>query len=522
MKEINYFDEENIGNDFLVMEAKNKMKELNLETENFKIEVMEDNYAQNKIKITAPDKTEYLFNNSKEIINLFKNEMENLGKNALEDENKILRALKGISLLPHNKDDFSFSNENVKIAKKNGKIKIIFKNQEVKESNFLYNVSLFFEKWPLKQYEEVYVSVRFEDFYTERTDFKFSPKDKTVEIVSDIKTEDYVNGKNFLSYYRRGEEGNFGFPEFTLTGKDFNVAYSEKESKKYLEVYEEFEKISISDGTVKAECDEKNYKLIRRFLTAVSNFNIVISGKTKNKVAANDKNNPAEKLIVNYLNLKQKKEFKFENLEEIDKISEYAKITPKVDRFYGYYWCKDEIGYYDYQKFDENTVIQNYDKLKELKEKVSFIEAEKAERISENHPRVVFWSNNGSAFTASKSDIDIQSFESDEQLRKELNFSKMEFKKDFLEIYTKFLGPALLDTLINLAISEKINVVINTNDEKICFDFSKNIINVYPDLFSESSSFLMDNEILKEYRKRNIAVAFYDKFWFLIDFSFEI
>ena len=123
MKETNYFDEENIGYDFLVMEAKNKMKELNLETENFKIGVMKDNYAQNKIKITAPDQTEYLFNNSKEIINLFKNEMENLGKNALEDENKILRTLKGISLLPHNKSDFSFSNENVKTAKKEWKNK---------------------------------------------------------------------------------------------------------------------------------------------------------------------------------------------------------------------------------------------------------------------------------------------------------------------------------------------------------------------------------------------------------------
>ena len=234
MKEINYFDEENIGNDFLVMETKNKMKELNLETENFKIEVIKDNYAQNKIKITAPDKTEYIFAKDKEIINLFKNETENLGKDALKDEDKILRTLKGISLLPHNKDDFSFSNENVKIAKKNGKIKIIFKNQEAEESNFLYNVSLFFEKWSLKQYEEIYVSVRFEDFYIERTDFKFNPKDKRIEIVSDIKTEDYVNEKNFLSYYRRGEEGNFGFPEFTLAGKDFDVAYSEKENKKYL------------------------------------------------------------------------------------------------------------------------------------------------------------------------------------------------------------------------------------------------------------------------------------------------
>ena len=512
MKETKCFDEENIEKDFLIMETKNKMKELNLEIENFKIEVMKDSYAQNKIKITAPDKTEYIFVKTKEIIKLFKNEIESLGKDALKDEDKILRTLKGISLLPHNKDDFSFSNENVKVAKKNGKIKIIFKNQEAEESNFLYNVSLFLEKWPLKQYEEVYVSVHFKNFYIERTDFKFNPKDKVIEIVSDIKTEDYINENNFLSYYCRGEEGSFGFPEFVLTGKDFKAAYSEKDSKKYLEVYEEFEKISISDGTVKAECNQKNYKLMRKFLTVISNFNVILSGKTKNEVVANDKNNFAEKLIVNYLNLKQKEEFKFENMEEINKISEYAKITPKIERFYEYYWCKDEIGYYDYQKFDENTVIQNYDKLKELKEKVSFIEAEKAERISENHPRVVFWSNNGSAFTASKSDIDIQSFESDEQLRKELNFSKMEFKKDFLEIYTKFLGPALLDVLINLAISEKINIVINTNDEKICFDFSKNIINVYPDLFSESSSFLMDNEILKEYRKRNIAVAFYDKF----------
>lgn len=97
------------------------------------------------------------------------------------------------------------------------------------------------------------------------------------------------------------------------------------------------------------------------------------------------------------------------------------------------------------------------------------------------------------------------------KLRKELNFSKMEFKENFLEVYTKFLGPAFLDALINLAISEKINVVINTNDEKICFDFSKNMINVYPDLFSESGSFLMDDEILKEYRKRNIAIFFNGK-----------
>lgn len=87
----------------------------------------------------------------------------------------------------------------------------------------------------------------------------------------------------------------------------------------------------------------------------------------------------------------------------------------------------------------------------------------------------------------------------------------MEFKEDFLEVYTKFLGPALLETLINLAISEKISIVINTNDEKICFDFSKNIINVYPYLFSESGSFLMDNEILKQYRKRNIAILFNGK-----------
>ena len=106
----------------------------------------------------------------------------------------------------------------------------------------------------------------------------------------------------------------------------------------------------------------------------------------------------------------------------------------------------------------------------------------------------------------------LQEFEKNVELRKELNFSKMEFKENFLEIYTKFLGPALFDALINLAISEKINIVINMNDEKICFDFSKNIINVYPNLFSESGSFLMDDEILKEYRKRYIAVAFYDKF----------
>ena len=113
MKEINYFDGENMENDFLLMEAKNKMKELNLETENFKIEVMKDSYEQNKIKITAPDKTEYLFAKAKEIIKLFKNEMESLGKDALKDEEKILRTLKGISLLPHNKDTFSFSNENL-------------------------------------------------------------------------------------------------------------------------------------------------------------------------------------------------------------------------------------------------------------------------------------------------------------------------------------------------------------------------------------------------------------------------
>ena len=37
-KETKYFDEENIEKDFLIIEAKNKMKELNLETENFKIE----------------------------------------------------------------------------------------------------------------------------------------------------------------------------------------------------------------------------------------------------------------------------------------------------------------------------------------------------------------------------------------------------------------------------------------------------------------------------------------------------
>ena len=187
-------------------------------------------------------------------------------------------------------------------------------------------------------------------------------------------------------------------------------------------------------------------------------------------------------------------------------------MTPKVDRFHGYYWCKDEVGYYDYQKFNENTVIQNYSKLKELKEKVSFVEVEKAERIFENHPRAVFWSDNGNAFTATKSNIDIQTFENNMQLRKEINFSKMEFKKDFLEIYTKFLGPAFLDSLINLVISEKINIVVNTNDEKICFDFSKNMINVYPDLFSKSTSFLMDDEILKEYRKRNIAIFFNGKF----------
>lgn len=146
MKETKCFDEENIEKDFLIMETKNKMKELNLEIENFKIEVMKDSYAQNKIKITAPDQTEYLFVKTKEIIKLFKNEIESLGKDALKDEDKILRTLKGISLLPHNKDDFSFSNENVKVAKKNGKIKIIFKNQEAEESNFLYNVSLFLEK----------------------------------------------------------------------------------------------------------------------------------------------------------------------------------------------------------------------------------------------------------------------------------------------------------------------------------------------------------------------------------------
>ena len=97
------------------------------------------------------------------------------------------------------------------------------------------------------------------------------------------------------------------------------------------------------------------------------------------------------------------------------------------------------------------------------------------------------------------------------QLRKELNFSKMEFKEIFLEVCTKFLGPALLDALINLAISEKINIVVNTNDEKICFDFSENILIFYPDLFSESGSFLMDDEILKEYKKRNISIFFNGK-----------
>ena len=509
MKEINYFDEENIGNDFLVMEAKNKMKELNLDTENFEIEVIKDNYAQNKIKITAPDKTEYSFAKPKEIINLFKNEMESLGKDALKDEDKILRTLKGISLLPHNKDDFSFSNENVKISKKKGKIKIIFKSQETKESNFLYNVSLFLEKWPLEQYEEVYVSVHFKDFYIERTDFKFNPKDKMIEIVSDIKAEDYVNGKIFLSYYRRGEEGNFGFPGFNLAGKDFRVVYSEKKNKKYLEVYEEFEKISISDGTVKAECNKKNYKLMRKFLTVISNFNIILSGKTKNEVTANDKNNLSEKLIVNYLNLKQKEEFRF--VGNFGKMLEYAKITPKIERLHRIYWCKDELGYYDHQKFNENTVVQNYNELKKIKNKIFLIETETAEKNYGNQVRVVFWSHNQDAFTAAMNDIDIQEFENNMQLRKELNFSKMEFKEDFLEIYTKFLGPALLDALINLAISEKINVVINTNDEKICFDFSKNIINVYPYLFSESGSFLMDDEILKEYRKRNIAIFFNGK-----------
>ena len=407
MKETNYFVEENIEKDFLIMEAKNKMKELNLETENFKIEVIKDSYAQNKIKITAPDQTEYLFAKAKEIIKLFKNEMESLGKDALKDEEKILRTLKGISLLPHNKDNFSFSNENVKVAKKNGKIKIIFKSQEAKETNFLYNVSLFLEKWPLEQYEEVYVSVHFKDFYVERTDFKFNPKDKMFEIVSDIKAEDYMNGNNFLSYYCRGEEGSFGFPEFVLAGKDFKVAYSEKENKEYLEVYEEFEKISISEGTVKAECDRKNYKLMRKFLTVISNFNIILSGGTNNKIAVNDKSNSAEKLIVDFLNLKQKEEFRFEDIEDVEEIIEYAKITPKIERFHEYYWCKDEAGYYDYQKFDENTVIQNYGKLKELREKVYCVEAEKTERIPENHPRIVFWSDNGYAFTASKSDIDI-------------------------------------------------------------------------------------------------------------------
>ena len=41
----------------------------------------------------------------------------------------------------------------------------------------------------------------------------------------------------------------------------------------------------------------------------------------------------------------------------------------------------------------------------------------------------------------------------------------------------------------------------------------------YPDSFSESGSFLIDDEILKEYRKKGIAIAFYDKFRYLIDFS---
>ena len=510
MKEAKCFDEENIEKDFLIMETKNKMKELNLETENFKIEIIKDNYMQHKVKMNAPDKTEYLFDNSKEIGDLFKNEMESLGKDGLKDKDKILRTLKGVSLLPHNKDDFSFSNENVKIAKKNGKIKIIFKNQEAKESNFLYNVSLFLEKWPLEQYEEIYVSVHFKDFYVERTDFKFNPKDKMIEIVSDIKAEDYMNGNNFLSYYRKGEEGSFGFPELVLAGKDFKVAYSEKENKKYLEVYEEFEKISISDGIIKAECNEKNYKLMRKFLTVISNFNIILSGETDNRIVVNNKSNSAEKLIVNFLNLKQKEEFRF--VGNFEKMLEYAKITPKVDRYHGIYWCKDEIGYYDHQKFNENTVVQNYNDLKKIKNKIFLIESETTEKKYGNQVRVVFWSHNQDAFTSMKSNINIQKFENNMQLRKELNFSKMEFKKNFLEIYTKILGPALLEVLINLAISEKINVVINTNDEKICFDFSENIINVYPDLFSESSSFLMDDEILKHYRKRNIAIFFNDKF----------
>ena len=108
MKETKCFDEENIEKDFLIMETKNKMKELNLETENFKIEVMKDSYAQNKIKITAPDQTEYLFAKAKEIIKLFKNETESLGKDALKNEEKILRTLKGISILQNNKDNFSF------------------------------------------------------------------------------------------------------------------------------------------------------------------------------------------------------------------------------------------------------------------------------------------------------------------------------------------------------------------------------------------------------------------------------
>ena len=70
----------------------------------------------------------------------------------------------------------------------------------------------------------------------------------------------------------------------------------------------------------------------------------------------------------------------------------------------------------------------------------------------------------------------------------------------------------------NIYDSDFINLA-KINDEKICFDFSKNILIFYPDSFSESSSFLIDDEILKEYRKKDIAIAFYDKFRYLIDFS---